>query len=193
MARSTKTRRSGAGATGTLALLLLVGALAAGAWFAYQRTAENRRIRESNERVLAEQAALAELDELPPEATLDPFSEIDLGHVRNRSARGTRSGIESATFSEQARLCGDSRWADAVDMARRAFDLLREADVLHAESGLAWRKPALEGFKLLQRAHETTADVEAELDSGAIRGSLNGVRSVRQSWAEKNRDLNKVL
>ena len=193
MARKTDQRDSGLGAVGVLALLILIGSIAAGGWFAYQRTAENQRIRAQNELVRAQQAEFDAQLASGPDASINPFDGIDLGHVQKASSRRSRSGIESRAFSEQARLCGDARWTNAVDLARQAFDLLAEADDLHAEEGLAWREPAQDGMELIQRAHESTEALEADLAAGRAAGALDGVRAVRKSWFDKLRDLNKIL
>ncbi len=195
MARRSQSQSSFGGSVKLLlALVILTPALGIGV-LAYLRSTENRQIRAENELKLSEQAAVEAALNSAPDASLDPFAGLEFSGVPlpSRSGSSGSSGVNAATFATQARLCSDPRWIRAVERTQEAYTLLSKADDLHAEGGLAWRKPANEGRELIRDALESTEAVELELAAGQLTGSLESIRRVRAGWSDKDRQIRKLL
>ncbi len=190
MARSTQHSRSSKSGGKWLLLLVLATPIVGMTWWGYARVQHNQRVREEN---AAKQAEFEELDSAlrsKPDPSHDPFATLDLKGERAAS-RSTISFGDS--FLEQSRLCSDASWISAVEKSRQAYAILDEADAMQVAGDLDWRKRGQQGRELIQAALEMTEHLEAALAAGDVSGSLAGVRSVRDKWSEKDRQLHRIV
>ena len=173
-----------------VALILLVP-VAVGSYVLYERVAENRRIAEQNDRVRAEQERLDAALESPPEVLGDPFAGLDLS---SRSGSVRTGGLALDRFEEQRRHSSDGRWIVAVEKSRQAWAKLSEADRLHEQGDLGWRRVAQEGRRLIQEAIEETGGLASELEERAPDAAgTKGVHATRREWIDKDRELRRFV